>query len=65
MCVCVCMTSPKRQKSSHRAQIFLYRLFQLTKLFDFPDDAMATDAAYFGKGLPAGGGVVFNVKWRK
>ena len=67
VCVCVCLcvsvsvTSPK---SSHRAQIFLYRLFHSTKLFDLTDDAIATAAACFGKGLRSGGGVVFNVKWR-
>ena len=65
MCVCVSVMSPKRPKSSHRAQFLLYRLFHLTKLFDLPDDSIATAAACFGKVLQAGGGVVFNVKWRK
>ena len=62
MCVCVCVyvLSPK---SSHRAQFWLYHLFHSTKLFDFTDDAIATAAACFGKGLRAGGGAVFNVKW--
>ena len=62
VCVCVSVTSPK---ISHRAQFFLYRLFHSTKLFYLPDDAIVTATACFGKGLQAGGGVVFNVKWRK
>ena len=61
VCVCVCVTSPK---SSHRAQFSLYRVFHLTKLFDLPDDAIATAVSCFGEGLRAGGGVLFNVKWR-
>ena len=54
VCVCVCLyvTSPK---SSHRAQFLLYRLSQSTKLFDLPDDAIATASACFGKVLRAGG----------
>ena len=63
--VSVSMTSPKRPKSSHRAQFLLYRLFQSTKLFDLPDYVISTAAACFGEGLQVGGGVVFNVKWRR
>ena len=62
VCVRVSMTSPK---SCHRAQFLLYRLFHSTELFDLPDDAIATAAACFVKSLRAGGGVVFNVKWRR
>ena len=64
MCVCVCvsLTSPK---SSHRAQFLLFSLFHSTKLFDLPDDTIATSASWFGKGLRAGGGVAFNMKWRR
>ena len=65
VCVCVCVTSPKRQKNIHCAQFFLYRLFHSTKLFDLPDDSVATSAVCFGEGLRAGGGIVFNVKWRR
>ena len=67
MCVCVCVSvmSPKRPKSSHRVQFLLYRLFHFTKLFDLSDDAIATAVLCFGEGLRAGGGVVFNVKWRR
>ena len=71
MCVCVCvcvfvsMMSPKRTKISHRAQFLLYRLFHSKNLFDLPDDAISTAAACFGEGLRSGGGVVFNVKWRR
>ena len=62
MCVCLSVTSPK---SSHHGQFLLYRLFHSSNLFDFPDDAIETAAACFGKGFRAGGGVVFNVKWRR
>ena len=62
VCVCVCVISPH---SSHRALFLLYRLFHLIKLFYLPDDAIAKSAACFGEGLQAGGGVVFNAKWRR
>ena len=65
VCVCVSVTSPKRPKSSQRAQFLLYLLFHSTNLFDLPDDSIATAAACFGKYLRAGGGVLFNVKWRR
>ena len=56
------VTSPH---SSHRALFLLYRLFHLTKLFDSPNDVIATAAACFGEGLQAGGGVVFKLKRRR
>ena len=62
VCVCVSMTSPR---SSHRAQFLLYCLFHSTNLFYLPDDSIATAAVCFGKGFRDGGGVVFNVKWRR
>ena len=70
LCVCVCVSlsvcmSVTSPRSSHRALFFLYRLFHLTKLFDLPDDVIATAAACFGEGLRAGGGVVFKLKWRR
>ena len=64
MCVCVYEVT-KIPKSSHRAQFLLYRLFQSTKLFDLPDYVIAISAECFGEGLRAGGGVVFNVEWRR
>ena len=64
VCVCVCV-SVMSPKSSHRAHFLLYRLFHSTKLFYLPIDAIATAAACFGNFLRAGGGVVFNVKWRR
>ena len=45
--------------------VFLYRLFQTTKIFYSPDDAIATAAARFGEETQAEVGVVFNVKWRR
>ena len=43
----------------------LYSEFQTTKIFYSPDDAIATAATRFGEETQAGGGVVFNVKWRR
>ena len=37
----------------------------MIKIFHSPDDAIATAAARFGEETQAGGGVVFNVKWRR
>ena len=34
-------------------------------MFYPPDDAIGTSAARFGEETQAGGGVVFNVKWRR
>ena len=54
----------KSPHSRYRALFLLYRLFQTTKIFYSPDDAIATAAAQFCEEMRSGGGVVFNVKWR-
>ena len=45
--------------------VFALSLIPNDKLFYSPDDAIATAAAQFGEETRAGGGVVFNVKWRR
>ena len=55
----------KSPHSRYHALFLLYRLFQTTKIFYSPDDEIATAAAQFGEETQAGGGVVFNVKWRR
>ena len=37
----------------------------MTNIFYSTDDAIATAAARFGEETRPGGGVVFNVKWRR
>ena len=37
----------------------------MTKIFYSPDDEIATAAERFGEETGPGGGVVFNVKWRR
>ena len=37
----------------------------MKKILYLPDDAKATSAARFGEETQPGGGVVFNVKWRR
>ena len=43
----------------------LYRLFQTKKIFYLSDDAISITPARFGEETRAGGGVVFNLKWRR
>ena len=63
-----CPPQSQRVKSLHscyRALFLLYHLFQTKKIFYSPDDAVATATVRFGEETRAGGGVVFNVKWRR
>ena len=55
----------KSPQIRYRALFLLYRLFQTTKIFYLPDDEIATAAAQFGEETRAGGGVEFNVNWRR
>ena len=55
----------KSPHSRYRALFLLYCFFQTTKIFYSPGDDMATPAAQFGEETRPGGGVVFNVKWRR
>ena len=55
----------KSPHSRYRALCLLYLSFQTTNIFYSPDDAIATSVARFGEETRQGGGVVFNVKWRR
>ena len=59
------VTESEVTAQSPPCSFFALSLIPIDKVFYSPDDAIATAAARVGKETRAGGGVAFNVKWRR